>query len=181
MQWKALLCGMRKWCTHLVWMGLALMGHAAVYAQASAGRSSDVVSVTVSTSILSTVELVTISNMNFGRLNMDATELRLDPRTDAGAGLMKATGRPNAAIRVSFLEQRELIRIGGGSTINFTYTVAGATSDNQLTSETLTRENRTLNMSSTGEYYFWIGGFASIENIQFGAYQGEFTIEIEYL
>lgn len=152
-----------------------------VSAQAAAVISNDVVSVSVSTTILSTVELVTISNMNFGRMNMESTELRLDPRTDAGAGLMKATGRPNAAIRVSFLEQRELIRIGGGSTINFTYTVAGATSDNQLTSEVLSRENRTLNMSSTGEYYFWIGGFASIENIQFGAYQGEFTIEIEYL
>ncbi len=152
-----------------------------VLGQSNPARSDDRVIVTVSTSILSTVELVTISNMNFGRLNIDANELRLDPKTDAGAGLMKASGRPNAAIRVSFIEQRELIRIGGGSTINFTYTVAGAVTDNQLTSEILTQENRTLTMSSTGEFYFWIGGFASIENIQFGAYQGEFTIEIEYL
>lgn len=141
---------------------LSVVAPKAVMAQVT---SNDLVSVNVSTSILSTVELVTISNMNFGRMNIDAAELRLDPRTDAGAGLMKATGRPNAAIRVSFLEQRELIRVGGGSTINFTYTVAGATTDNQLTSELLTRENRTLTMSSTGEFYFWIGGFAAIENI----------------
>ncbi len=144
-------------------------------------RTDNNVTVSVSTSIRSSVELITISNMNFGRVNLDANELRLDPRTDAGAGVMKATGRPNAAIRVSFLEQRELIRIGGGSTINFTYTVSGAPTDNQLTSEILSRENRTLAMSRTGEFYFWIGGFANINNIQFGAYQGEFTIEIEYL
>ena len=159
---------------------MAFMAPMAAMAQGQVS-SNDVVTVNVSTSILSTVELITISNMNFGRMNIDATELRLDPRTDAGAGLMKATGRPNAAIRVSFLEQRELIRVGGGSTINFTYTVAGAQTDNQLTSELLTRENRTLTMSSTGEFFFWIGGFAPIENIQFGSYQGEFTIEIEYL
>ncbi len=152
-----------------------------VLAQSPSVQTNDVVTVSVSTTIVSAVELVTISNMNFGRLNMDANELRLDPKTDAGAGLMRATGRPNAAIRVSFLEQRELIRVGGGSTINFTYAVAGATTDNQLTAEPLSRENRTLNLSSTGEFYFWIGGFASIQNIQFGAYQGEFTIEIEYL
>jgi hypothetical protein len=162
-------------------MILSLTAPRVALAQGQVVTSNDVVSVNISTSILSTVELITISNMNFGRMNIDAAELRLDPRTDAGAGLMKATGRPNAAIRVSFLEQRELIRVGGGSTINFTYTVAGATTDNQLTSELLTRENRTLTLSSTGEFYFWIGGYAPIENIQFGSYQGEFTIEIEYL
>lgn len=171
---------MRKRLALIIVVLMAFMAPMAAMAQGQVS-SNDVVTVNVSTSILSTVELITISNMNFGRMNIDATELRLDPRTDAGAGLMKATGRPNAAIRVSFLEQRELIRVGGGSTINFTYTVAGAQTDNQLTSELLTRENRTLTMSSTGEFYFWIGGYAAIENIQFGSYQGEFTIEIEYL
>lgn len=139
------------------------------------------ITVNVAASIQTGVELVTISNMNFGRINLDATEIRLDPRMDAGAGLMKATGRPNALVRISFLEQRELIRIGGGRSLNFTYIVSGSTSDNQLNSEVLSRENRTLAFSSTGEFFFWIGGFAPIENIEFGSYQGEFTIEVEYL
>jgi hypothetical protein len=146
----------------------------------SMGQGNNI-SVNVGASIQSAVELVTISNMNFGRINLDATEIRLDPRVDAGAGLMKATGRPNALIRISFLEERTLTRIGGGRSLNFTYIVSGATTDSQLNSEILTRENRTMTFSSTGEYFFWIGGFALIDNIEFGSYQGEFTIEVEYL
>jgi len=142
---------------------------------------SNGISINVGASVQAGVELITISNMNFGRVNQDATEIRLDPRIDAGAGLMKATGRPNALIRISFLETRELIRIGGGRSINFTYVVAGSTTDNQLNSEIFTRENRALAFSNSGEFYFWVGGYAIIENIEFGSYQGEFTIEIEYL
>lgn len=166
---------MRNRCALFLLTIFSLMAPMAAVAQ---GNN---ITVNVAASIQTAVELITISNMNFGRINLDATEIRLDPRVDAGAGLMKATGRPNALIRISFLEERSLTRVGGGQPLNFTYIVAGSTTDSQLNSELLTRENRTMAFSSTGEYFFWIGGFAAIDNIEFGSYQGEFTIEVEYL
>lgn len=129
----------------------------------------------------SAVELTTITNMNLGQITQNQVEVFVDPLTDPGAGLMRATGRPNASVRISYQASRELVRVGGGAILNFTYMISGNTIEEQTTSELLREENRDIRLGPSGEYFFWIGGRMSLEGVVFGQYEGEFTIEIDYL
>ncbi len=137
--------------------------------------------VQISATLDSSIEVETISNISFGRVIPGMEELVINPRLDPGAGLLRVSGRPNSIIRVSFLEQREIYRVGGGQPLLFTYIVSGGTENNQLNSEPITTENRQLTLSSQGEYFFWIGGRLNLAGIDIGEYEGEFALEIDYL
>jgi hypothetical protein len=145
------------------------------------GSSGSFVFVTVSATIQSEIQIETISNINFGSVSASATEIYINPRQDAGAGLLRIIGSPNKLINVSFLERQQLIRVGGGPSIFFDYEVSAASQDDQLISEPLTIENRQIQLSGDGEFYFWIGGRLTMEGMTFGQYEGEFTLEIDYL
>lgn len=142
---------------------------------------NQMIGVSVELVSLSSIDIETISNMNLGRVRPGDEEIFIDPRTDPGAGLMRAIGKPNSTVRISFQEERELVRVGGGNVIQFTYLVAGNTIEDQVSAEPLLLENRDLVLSQTGEYFFWIGGRLTLEGVEFGQYEGEFTIEIDYL
>jgi hypothetical protein len=143
--------------------------------------SESVISVSVSASVQQAITMETISNINFGRVTPGMTEIYINPRSDNGAGVMRISGSPNMIIRISFLETRELTRVGGGESIFFRYEVSGAQAENQFLSEPMTRENRQISLSDNGEFYFWIGGRLDLTNITFGQYEGEFTMEIDYI
>jgi hypothetical protein len=151
------------------------------YAQIINGTSGSFVLVTVSATIPSEIQIETISNINFGSVSASATEIYVNPRQDAGAGLLRIVGSPNKLVNVSFVERQQLIRVGGGPSIFFDYEVSAAAEDDQMISEPLTMENRQIELSESGEYYFWIGGRLTLEGITFGQYEGEFTLEIDYL
>jgi hypothetical protein len=144
-------------------------------------RSDSAIIVRVSTTIQTSITLETLANINFGRVSPGMTELYINPRTDNGAGILRVSGSPNSIIRVSFLERRELNRVGGGESLVFVYEVSGASEENQFISEPMRQENRQIVLSSTGEYYFWIGGRLDLAGISFGQYEGEFTLEIDYI
>ncbi len=144
-------------------------------------QSSETVSIRVGLAIESSIEIETISNINLGRVQPGQGEVFIDPKSDPGAGLLKLSGRPDALIRISFAERRELIRVGGGGVIQFLYQLAGSTRDEQTTAELLQLENRDLRMASNGEYFIWVGGTVTLDGVVFGQYEGEFTIEIDYL
>jgi hypothetical protein len=163
-------------------LGVLLMGIMAEVLSAQVGRRGEsVISVSVSATITESVTMETIANINFGRVSPGMTEIYINPRTDNGAGVMRISGSPNMIIRVSFLEQRELSRIGGGEPLFFTYEVSGAAIEDQFLSELMTRENRQISLNATGEFYFWIGGRLDLTNISFGQYEGEFSMEIDYI
>ena len=144
-------------------------------------NSSKDVSINVSAKVISSIEMITIQSMKLSKANTQNNRITIDPQTSANAGKMVATGSPNANIRISFLRQRELTRSKGTETLLFNYRVAGNTKDDQSTAEMLNRENRDFKFNSKGHFYLWIGGNVDISTATPGNYQGEFTVDIEYI
>lgn len=158
---------------------IAISSNADVQAQAT--RSSFSGSISVNTNVLQSIDMVTLRNMTFGKIQPGQREVFISPVLDEKAGKMKASGIPGAPIRVSYLEEWQLTRSQGPGTLTFYYEVSGNKEDNQSASEILETDNRDLSFNSEGEFYFWIGGRVNIQNASPGNYEGEFTIEIEYL
>ena len=167
------------------WMGLAAGPTA--YAQNGNGNgdgtatASIAVSAVVTATTDSEVSMITLRDMNIDAQVTRQGMVEVNPLLDAQAGQMRAEGRPNATVRISFLQQRELTRIGGPETLLFVYNISGNNLDDQASSEILELDNREFQLNDEGEFYFWIGGQVDIRNAVQGAYDGEFTIEIEYL
>ncbi|MEX1137114.1 MAG: hypothetical protein WEB89_09450 [Balneolales bacterium] len=139
------------------------------------------VSVSVSANVQSTIELITLSDISFGSVQPSQFELLVSANRDQNAGSMVATGRPNAEIRVNYTEEHILTRAGGNETLTFYYEVAGNDEDDQVAGEILDDLNRDMTFNSDGEFFLWIGGRVNIQDAVHGAYEGEFTIEIDYL
>lgn len=139
------------------------------------------VSIRVSAKVFQSIELTTIRNMRFGDVQAGQQKIAISPIQDPDAGKMVATGIPESKIRVSYLKEWELTNDRNDHTLTFNYTVAGNTVDNQSTAEILQTDNRGLQLNADGEYFIWVGGSADIQNAQPGNYEGEFTIEIEYM
>lgn len=127
------------------------------------------------------IEMTTIRDMRFGKVQPGQQEISISPLRDPNAGKMVASGIPDERIRVSFLREWQLTNDQGGEPLTFSYRVAGNSIDDQNTSELLETNNRNLRFNSEGEFYFWIGGRVNISNASPGNYEGEFTIEIEYI
>ena len=156
--------------------------------QAQNGNNNDdevtaTISVSATVQVASTmeVEMVTLRDMVLDHQVRQQNLISINPVNDSQSGKMRAEGRPNAEVRISFLQQRELTRVGGNETLTFYYRVAGNDLDDQPSSEILDLENRDFELNDDGEYYFWIGGQVDITDAVAGAYDGEFTVEIEYL
>jgi hypothetical protein len=143
--------------------------------------SGALVTVNVTATFESSIQIETLSNINFGRISPGMTEIYINPRQDAEAGVMRITGQPNSLVRVSFIGRRELIRLGGGPQIFFNFEVSSAPVNDQLLSEPLTQENRQVMLSDNGEFYFWIGGSMDLRDLTHGQYEGEFTLEVDYI
>lgn len=129
------------------------------------------------------IEMETISDMGI----IDAQRLQQDnvvyinPIFDPEAGIMRARGNPGALIRVSYLEEMEVTRREGPGSLFFVYEVSGYAGDNQRESELLDQIERELRFNEEGEYFFFIGGRVDLTDALPGNYDGEFTIEIEYM
>lgn len=149
--------------------------------KAQEGSSSDSYSIGVSARVVQSIEMVTMRNMQFGPVQPGQNQILIDPLVDSETGKMIAMGIPNARIRVSFVRERTLTRSDGTETLTFTYEIAGNDQDDQSSAELLQTENRNLDLNGEGEYYFWIGGQVNIEDAKPGNYNGDFTIEVEYI
>lgn len=150
------------------------------YAQQATG-SGDRFSIGVSARVVNTIEIVTIRDMQFGPVQPGQQQISIDPLQDSETGKMIAIGIPGSSIKVSFVRERTLTRVDGSSTLTFTYEIAGNDQDDQSSAELLQSENRNLDLNEEGEYYFWIGGQVNIEDAKPGQYNGDFTIEVEYI
>lgn len=169
----------------IILMSQGWMGPAALHAQNNVNGNGEgaSVSISVSASVVSATEvsIVTLRDMSLEPQLTRQGVITIDPQEDAQAGQMRAEGEPNAEVRISFIEERELTRVGGPETLMFYYDVAGNDIDDQPSSEPLDLDNRDFTLNENGEFYFWVGGSVDIRNAVQGAYDGEFTIEIEYL
>ena len=127
------------------------------------------------------VDIVTLREMNLGNLQPSRGTIEINPVDDFEAGLLRAEGQPNTDVRISFLRERELVRVGGNETLLFQYVISSNLIEDQQSSEVLEPDNRDFFFNENGELYFWIGGFIDISSAVPGTYEGEFTIEVEYL
>lgn len=146
-----------------------------------AAQDQQNVTINVSATVAGTVEMITINTVDFDEIEQEGSEVRVDPIFGERAGKMIARGTPNAEFRVDYIRERELINQNGDGVIFFSYEVAGNDIDDQETSELLDQDIRDLQFNDDGEFYFWVGGSVDLSDINPGNYQGEFTIEIEYI
>lgn len=119
--------------------------------------------------------------MTFPSLQPGQREIYVNPVNSLNAGYMIAVGTPDAEFRLNYLPKRELTQINGTETLTFTYEISGNTEENQATSELLELDNRNIRFNSEGQFYKWLGGRVNIENAAPGNYEGDFTIEIDYI
>lgn len=129
----------------------------------------------------SAVELVTIKNMDIDAGTAIDGKIYVSAQRDASAAVMMIKGRANAKFRVTFSPVVIIANSTGTGTLSLHYEVYGYQNDNQGASEPIDAAERTLQISSDGKYYFWVGGRIDISNARPGSYDGEFTIEIEYI
>ncbi len=147
-------------------------------------NTSTSISITATATVLnSNIELVTISDMGVldASLLQDDMEIYINPVFDAEAGIMRASGLPDAQIRVSYVAEMEITRRDGPGSLFFVYEVSGYPGQNQRESELLETTDRELRFNEEGHFFFWIGGRVDLSQAQPGNYDGEFTIEIEYM
>ena len=149
--------------------------------QAQDGTADSRFSISVSANVVNSIEMVTQRDMQFGPVQPGQEQIIIAPLLDSETGKMIAMGVPNANIRVSFVRERILTRSDGSETLTFTYEIAGNDQDDQSSAEILQTDNRNLELNEEGEYYFWIGGQVNIEDAKPGNYNGDFTIEVEYI
>lgn len=138
-------------------------------------------SINVKTAVVSSIELVTIQSIRLTKAKVLNNIISVDPLTSSNSGKMIASGTPNSEISISFIKRHKLTHSEGGSTLIFNYSVAGNDVNDQSSSELLDLQNRSMRFNREGKYYFWIGGSVDVSTALPGSYQGEFTLDIEYL
>lgn len=148
------------------------------YAQESRPQS---VSIAVSAQVSSATELFTIQTVDFRYEDVEFNVLSVDPISNPSAGKMVARGMPDTGMRISFLQNRELVNVNTNHVLFFEYFVAGNDLDEQESSELISPDNRDLMFNENGEFYIWVGGRVDLSSAQPGSYEGDFNIEIEYI
>lgn len=131
--------------------------------------------------VIPSIELITVNTMTFGNMQPGQREIYINPVNSLNAGFMIAVGMPDSEFRLNYLPERELTQSDGNASLTFTYEISGNTVENQSTSELLEVDNRNIRFNDEGRYYIWIGGRVNLENAQPGNYEGDFTIEIDYI
>lgn len=127
------------------------------------------------------IELVTIKALDIDAGMAVNGVINVSAQRDGQAGVMMVKGRPNASFRISFTPVVEIPNSAGKGSLSLKYEMYGYTSDNQGASEPIDAAERTLVINNDGKYYFWLGGLIDISKARPGKYEGEFTLEIEYI
>lgn len=139
------------------------------------------VSIIVSANVPNTIELLTIQSIDFSGDDIDLGNVVLDPIEAPTAGRMIARGNPNSQIQISYVRSRELRNSRTNNILILEYLVSGNAIDEQETSEYIDQDDRDLRFNENGEFYLWIGASVDLSTAEPGNYEGEFSIEIEYI
>jgi len=139
------------------------------------------VEISVSANVGGAIEMFTIQTLDFEDIERNNSIISVDPIESARAGKMIARGAPNSEFRVDYLREREMSNTAGTSTLIFNYNIAGNSVNEQETAELLDQEMRDLQFNEDGEFFIWVGGNTDISEAEPGRYEGEFTLEIEYI
>ena len=129
----------------------------------------------------SEIELITLNDLVLDPALSHDGEIEISPKLDADAGKMLVKGKPEARIRLMFVPKMKLMNSRGKGYLTLDFQLSGFPGDNQQASEILDAVERVIFFNNSGEYYLWIGGMMDISHARPGSYEGEFTLEIEYL
>ena len=127
------------------------------------------------------IELITLKDMIVDEASADNKILDISPVSDEKAGKMLVRGKSNTTIRLTYVRDLFLVNAAGDGSIIFKYSVSGNRADNQGASQPLDQVERIVQFNEKGEYYLWLGGQVDLTNARPGSYNGEFTIQIEYI
>lgn len=163
-------------------IGFFLSAFMILSAQAQSNDSgSNTINVNVAANVINGIDLITIRSMGFGDARPSEGEIYINPILSDNAGHMKAVGISNASVQVTFYRQRELAQASGPGILSFNYQVAINSEPDQSTAELIQSDDRNFQLNEKGEIFIWIGGTVDISNARPGSYQGDFTLEIEYI
>ena len=154
------------------------VGAQQLFAQQASSVSAQV---NVSANVIQSIELITVNSMTFGNSQPGQVEINVNPVNDVNAGFMIALGTPDAEFRLDYFQERQLSQIEGNGFLTFEYILSGNDIEDQSSSELLQTDNRSIRFNSEGRYYIWVGGRVNLENANPGNYEGDFTIEIDYI
>ncbi len=155
-----------------------------VTAQNQNQNNGNSISITASAVVIGAdIDIQTIADMGIidAQRLQEGNVLYINPVFDPQAGIMRASGNPGAQIRVSYIPEMVIARREGEGSITFNYQISGFEGDNQRESELLDQIERELRFNADGVFYFYIGGTVDLSNALPGNYDGEFTMEIEYM
>jgi hypothetical protein len=127
------------------------------------------------------IELITIKDLDLDLKQAVGGLITISATTAMEAGKIMVKGIPGAYIRVTYLPEVILLNATGTGSITLHYKVFGYPDDNQIASEPIDAVERMMRINPEGLYYLWVGGLVNVVSASPGSYQGEFTIEIEYL
>jgi hypothetical protein len=138
------------------------------------------VNMVATAAVMDNLALTTIRDVNLdGPSTVDGL-MQVSPVASPYAGLMRITGAPNRAVRVTYLTNETLIDEGGsGAIIKATYLISGFGGDNQNASILLDVGEATVRLNQSGEYYLWLGAMLDLTAAGPGSYVSEFIMEIE--
>ncbi len=153
---------------------------AILFSSLAISQSNPDVNVTIAATVVDYIEMITLADIDVGTVLPSEDVLRLDPRTDQGAGIIALLGRQNASVQVSFSAQVEMSNVITDQSLTVKYTVAGNGENDQAASSLLTANPATVQLNASGEYYLWIGCEFSLLNLVPGQYDGDFAIEVDY-
>ncbi len=135
----------------------------------------------IRTTIVSSIELITVKSITVGNLQSGQEEIYINSISDVNAGYMIAVGAPGLDFRLNFERSRVLTQVNGDGTLVFEYELSGNHLEDQNSAENITEDVRNLKFNADGQYYIWVGGKIDLRNARPGNYDGDFTIEIEYI
>lgn len=148
------------------------------FAQNGNGISANI---NVDAQVIQSIELITVNAMQLANTQPGQGEIYVNPITSSNSAFMIAVGTPGSQFRLNYLPEKELTQVDGDGTLTFTYEISGNANEDQGTSELLEYDNRNLQFNSEGRFYIWVGGRINLQNAAPGNYEGDFTIEIDYI
>ncbi len=135
----------------------------------------------INAEVTQSIELITVNPLSLENTQPGQVIITINPINDLNSGHMVALGTPEAEFRLDYDLEKRLDRIEGPGYLTFRYELSGNTIDDQSTSDIIQYQNRNLRFNNEGTFYIWLGGVLNLENAEPGNYEGDFTIEIDYI
>jgi hypothetical protein len=163
----------------LLAISLVIGYNKSIFAQKSSQKVET--SIRIETTIVSSIELITVKSITVGNLQPGQEEVYINPISDINSGYMIAVGAPGADFRLNFERTRTLTQVNGDGSLIFEYELSGNDLEDQNSAELVSEDFRNLKFNTEGQYHIWVGGTINLRNARPGNYDGDFTIEIEYI